>query len=125
MRTFTTDWSNIFQRPELNIFQRPDLVISLFGTASWLAFIVFAAATFRQFSYRWLRVIAAFFAFLLLPVVVVLIFGRYASYVLSIDWILRLPAILQIAVHSMQLGVAGFIYLQSVRRERGSLVAAA
>ena len=113
MRTFTIDFSNAFQ---------PHVVIGLVGTASQLAFIAFAAAAFRPFSYRWLRVIAAFFALLLLPVVALLIFGRYAIDVLSIDWFLRLPAILEIVGHSIQLAVAGFIYLWSVRRDRGSIV---
>jgi hypothetical protein len=119
MRTFTIDWSNMFQQP--------DVAISLIGNASWLAFMAFVAAAFRQFSYRWLRAIAAFFAFLFVPIAAVLFFGRYGSPMLSIvpiDWLAKLPAILQIAAHSMQLGVAGFAYLWSVRRERGSLVAA-
>jgi len=117
---YITDWSNMFQQP--------DVAISLIQNASIIAFIAFAAAAFRRFSYRWLRVIGAFLALILLPFAALLIFGRYGSYVLPVDWFVRLlpllPAINQIILHSMQLGVAGFIYFWSVRRERCSVVAA-
>jgi len=116
MRTLAIDLVSILQ-------PQPHPVISWVLTASWIAFIAFAANSFRTFSYRWLRVIAAFFAFVSLPVVAVLIFGRYGPSMLSLDWILRLPTILEIASHSIQLGVAGLIYRWSVRRESGSVVA--
>jgi hypothetical protein len=107
----------------LDAFRQPDVVTSLLGTASWFAFIVFAAFAFKQFSYRWLRVITAFLAFFLLPLAAIILFGRLSS-LLPIEWILRLPAILTIVGHLIQLGVGGFIYRWSVRREHGSLVAA-
>jgi hypothetical protein len=107
----------------LDAFRQPDVVMRLIGTASWFAFIAFAAFAFRQFSFRWLRVIAAFLAFLLLPIATILLFGRFGP-VLPIEWIMRLPAMLTIVAHFIQLGIAGFIYLWSVRREQGSLAAA-
>ncbi|WP_315743373.1 MULTISPECIES: hypothetical protein [unclassified Bradyrhizobium] len=119
LRTFTTDWSNVFQPP--------DVTTRLIDHASWLAFIAFAAVAFRRFSYRWLRTIAAFLALLLLPIVALLLFGRYGGPILEvipIDWMATLPAIMQIAVPAMQLGIAGFVYRWSVRRERGALAAA-
>jgi hypothetical protein len=74
----------------------------------WFAFIAFAAVAFRQFSYRWLRVIAAFFAFLLLPLVPMVALAWSA---LPIDWILRLPVLLTIVAHLVELGIAGIIYV--------------
>lgn len=104
----------------LDIFRQPDVVISLVRTASWLAFVAFAIFAFREFSYRWLRVVAASLALILLPLVAIVLFARLSP-VLPIEWILRLPAILTIVAHCIQLGVAGFIYLWSVRREQASL----
>ncbi|WP_315766426.1 MULTISPECIES: hypothetical protein, partial [unclassified Bradyrhizobium] len=107
--------------------QPPDVTTRLIDHASWLAFIAFAAVAFRRFSYRWLRTIAAFLALLLLPIVALLLFGRYGGPILEvipIDWMATLPAIMQIAVPAMQLGIAGFVYRWSVRRERGALAAA-
>jgi hypothetical protein len=103
-------------------FRQPDAVTGLIGTASWLAFTSFASFAFRQFSYRWLRVITAFLAFFLLPLAAFILFSRFSP-TLPLEWILRLPAILTLVSHIIQLGVAGFIYLWSVRREH-SFVAA-
>lgn len=91
--------------------------------ASWLAFVAFAAAAFWQFSYRWLRVIAAFLAFYLLPVAVALVYARF-NYLLSIEWILRSLPMMLVVGYLIKLTIAGLIYLWSVRRERGSLVVA-
>jgi hypothetical protein len=107
----------------LSAFRQPDGVTGLVGTASWLAFIAFTVFSFRQFSYRWLRVIIAFLAFFLLPLTTIILFGRLSP-TLPIEWILRLPGILTIVGHLIQLGVGSFIYLWSVRRERESIVAA-
>jgi hypothetical protein len=107
-------------------FQQPDFVSTLMAAVSWsasIAFIAFAATAFRQFSYRWLRVIGAILSLLLLPVVPAVVLAR-SGYVFPIEWILRLPMILVIIAHLIKLGIAGFIYLWSVRREHGSLVAA-
>lgn len=37
------------------------------NTATWIAFLTFAAYVFRPFSYRWLRVFIAFFVFMIVP----------------------------------------------------------
>jgi len=107
----------------LSVFRQPYGPTALIGTASWLAFIAFAVFAFRQFSYRWLRVIIAFLAFFLLPVTTIILFGRLSP-TLPLEWILRLPGILNVVGHLMQLGIAGFIYLWSVRREQSSIVVA-
>jgi hypothetical protein len=91
--------------------------------ASWFAFGAFAVAAFWQFSYRWLRVIAAFLAFYFLPIIVALVYARF-NYLLSTEWIFRSLPILLVVGHLIKLAIAGLIYLWSVRRERGSLVAA-
>jgi hypothetical protein len=61
--------------------------------------------------------------FFLLPLTTIILFGRLSP-TLPIEWIVRLPGILTIVGHLIQLGVGGFIYLWSVRRERESIVAA-
>lgn len=45
---------------------QPTLYIS---TASWFAFVVFAAFIFRPFAYRWLRVVIAFIVFMTVPAI--------------------------------------------------------
>jgi hypothetical protein len=91
--------------------------------ASWLAFVAFAAAAFRQFSHRWLRVMAAFLVFYLLPLAVALVYARF-NYLLSTEWIFRSLPIMLVVAYLIKLTIAGLIYLWSVRRERGSFVAA-
>jgi len=91
--------------------------------ASWLAFVAFAAAAFWQFSHRWLRVIAAFLVFYLLPVAVALVYARF-NYLLSTEWIFRSLPIMLVVGYLIKLTIAGFIYLWSLRRERSSFVAA-
>jgi hypothetical protein len=91
--------------------------------ASWLAFVAFAAAAFWQFSYRWLRVIAAFLVFYLLPLAVALVYARL-NYLLSTEWIFRSLATMLVVGYLIKLTIAGLIYLWSVRRERGCFVAA-
>jgi hypothetical protein len=91
--------------------------------ASWLAFVAFAAAAFRQFSHRWLRVMAAFLVFYLLPLAVALVYARF-NYLLSTEWIFRSLPIMLVVAYLIKLTIAGLIYLWSVRRERGSFGAA-
>jgi hypothetical protein len=91
--------------------------------ASWLAFVAFAAAAFWHFSYRWLRVIAAFLVFYVLPVAVAFVYARF-NYMLSTEWIFRSLPIMLVVGYLIKLTIAGLIYLWSVRRERGSFVAA-
>src|SRR5215813_10463854 len=87
--------------------------------ASWSAFGAFAVAAFWQFSYTWLRVIAAFLVFYFLPIIVALVYARL-TYLISTEWI----TITLVVLHLIRLAVAGLIYLWSVRRERGHLAAA-
>ena len=101
-------------------------LIHFFGyldIASWLAFVGFAAAAFWRFSYRWLRVIAAFLAFYLLPFAVAIVYARFI-HLLSTEWIFRSLPIMLVIGYLIKLTIAGLIYLWSVRRERGSFVAA-
>jgi hypothetical protein len=91
--------------------------------ASWLAFVAFAAAAFWHFSYRWLRVIAAFLVFYLLPVAVAIVYARF-NLLLSNEWMVRSLPIMLVVGYLIKLTIAGLIYLWSVRRERGAFVAA-
>jgi hypothetical protein len=90
------------------------------GVAAWIAFIVFAAAAFKGFSYRWLRVIAAFLVFYLSPLVVVVIYAR-TNFLLPLNWLLVSLPIIVILGRLIRLTLAGFIYLWSVRREQGPI----
>ncbi|MCK1737183.1 hypothetical protein IVA79_25205 [Bradyrhizobium sp. 138] len=86
--------------------------------ASWLAFAGFATAAFWHVSYKWLRVIAAFLVFYLLPIAVAIVYARF-SHLLSTEWILRSLPLMLILGYLIKLTIAGLIYLWSVRWERG------
>jgi hypothetical protein len=89
--------------------------------ASWLAFVVFAAAAFKQFSFRWLRVIAALFISYFLPVGILLLPYAKFNYLIPLDWLFTSVSIVVAAGQLLRLAIAGFIYVWSVRHERGSI----
>jgi hypothetical protein len=99
-------------------------LVGYLSLASWLAFVVFALAAFEQFSFRWLRVIAAFLVLIFLPIVVGVIY--LAAYSLKIippipiEWLLLSAPVGTVVGLSLRLGIVGFIYAWSVRRERGT-----
>jgi hypothetical protein len=84
--------------------------------ASWLAFIVFAVTAFKQFTYRWLRVIAALLVFFLLPFASAALFVRTTSRVVTIDWMLVWLSAELIGIGAIKVAIAALIYGWSVRR---------
>jgi hypothetical protein len=100
---------------------------NLFGylsLASWLVFVVFAFAAFEQFSFRWLRMIAAFLVLIFLPIVVgVTYLAAHSLKIIPpipIEWLLLSAPAGAVVGLSLRLGIVGFIYVWSVRRERGT-----
>ena len=100
---------------------------NLFGYLSlsaWLAFVVFAYTAFEQFSFRWLRVIAAFLVLIFLPILVgVAYLAAYSLKVIPpvpIEWVLLSASAGAVVGLSLRLGIVGFIYVWSARRERGT-----
>jgi hypothetical protein len=98
-------------------------LIGYLNLASWLAFVVFAFLAFEQFSLRGLRVIAAFLVLIFLPIVVgVAYLAAYSLKIIPpipIEWLLlSVPAGAAVGL-SLRLGIVGFIYVWSVRREHG------
>jgi hypothetical protein len=67
-------------------------LIGYLGFAAWLAFLVFAFVSFRKFSFRWLRMVAAFLVLVILPFVVGAIYLVAYSFKIippiPIEWIL-------------------------------------
>jgi hypothetical protein len=88
--------------------------------ASWLAFIVFAAAAFKQFSYRWLRVIVAFLVFYFLPIAGAVLYARN-THLIPLEWMFVSFRVLLLGLFAVKLAIAGFSYVWSGHQERGSI----
>jgi hypothetical protein len=105
----------------LHFVPAPTIADHVLHVANWVAFIAFAAIAFRLFSYRWLRIAAACLAYILFPLVALVVFnGLFMllnSRVLLIDSVFALPAIMVAVAHLTRLGIAVFIYFLSARRD--------
>jgi hypothetical protein len=95
--------------------------VGLLDIACWLAFVVFAAAAFKQFSFRWLRVVGALLLSYFLPVGLLLWPYRKFVHLIQVDWLLTSVSIVVAAGQLLRLAIAGLIYIWSVRRERASI----
>jgi hypothetical protein len=95
--------------------------VGLLDIACWLAFVVFAAAAFKQFSLKWLRVMAALLIYYYLPAGLLLWPYKKSVHFIPLDWLLSSASIVVAAGQLFRLAIAGSIYIWSVRRERASI----
>ncbi|MGD0850322.1 hypothetical protein, partial [Bradyrhizobium sp.] len=99
-------------------------LVGYLSLVSWLAFVVFAFVAFEQLSFKWLRVIAAFLVLIFLPIVVGVIYLAAYSFKIippiPIEWLLLAAPAGAVVGLSLRLGIVGFIYVWSDRRERAA-----
>jgi len=86
-------------------FELHDRFLDMLAYSSIVAFIVFAAAAFWRFSYRWLRVLGAFLLFVLLPIGMLILNARLGHFPPS-----------TILIYLLQLIVAGWVCYWSAPR---------
>jgi len=91
--------------------------VSLLNVASWFAFIVYATMVFQLLSYRWLRVIFAFIAFLIVPAAFSLAVTKQLT---DADAAKLWFEITFIVTTALKFGIAGCIYVWSIYRERNA-----
>jgi len=98
----------------------PYVYVGYLDIASWIAFIVFATAAFKQFSFRWLRVIIAFLVFYFLPIAGTVLYARN-TLLIPLEWLFVSLRVVLFGLFAVKLAIAGFIYVWSVGQERGSI----
>jgi 4-amino-4-deoxy-L-arabinose transferase-like glycosyltransferase len=87
-------------------FELHDRLLDMLSYASIVAFIVFVAAAFWHFSYRWFRVIGVVLLFILLPIGMLIIHARLGHFPPE-TYLLYL----------VQLIIAGWVYYWSFQRD--------
>ncbi len=88
-------------------FELHDHFLDALACASNVAFIVFAAAAFWHFSYRWLRVIGVVLLLILLPIGMLIVHARVGHFPPQ-----------AFLIYLVRLIIAGWVYYWSVQRDR-------
>jgi hypothetical protein len=86
------------------------------NTASWFAFVVFAAFIFRPFAYRWLRVVIAFIMFMTVPAIFSLALTKMLADANAGKLWFELAFV---GTTAIKLGIAASLYAWAGRRPSG------